>query len=79
MLAMILPGINVIYNGDEIDMLDRNFTYEETKDPIGCIGSNRYRRWIRIEMLHNTKEIKSNGISWHSSLKIESINALFYS
>lgn len=82
MLATILPGVSVIYNGDEIGMLDRNFTYEETKDPVGCIaGPNRYHkyRWIRIEILHNIKEIKSNRIvSWHS-LKIESINALFYS
>ncbi|KMQ92371.1 maltase 1 [Lasius niger] len=43
MLATVLPGVSVIYNGDEIGMHDRNFTYEETKDPIGCIaGPNRY-------------------------------------
>ncbi|XP_020284644.1 maltase 2-like [Pseudomyrmex gracilis] len=43
MLATILPGVSVIYNGDEIGMLDRNFTYAETVDPIGCIaGPNRY-------------------------------------
>ncbi|XP_011069206.1 PREDICTED: maltase A1-like [Acromyrmex echinatior] len=36
-LAMVLPGVSVIYNGNEIGMVDRNFTYAETKDPIGCI------------------------------------------
>jgi len=43
MLAMVLLGVSVIYNGDEIGMLDRNFTYAETKDPIGCIAElDRY-------------------------------------
>ncbi len=43
MLAMTLPGIAVIYNGDEIGMEDRNFTYKETVDPVGCnSGPARY-------------------------------------
>ncbi|XP_020284643.1 alpha-glucosidase-like [Pseudomyrmex gracilis] len=43
MLSTILPGVSVIYNGDEIGMLDRNFTYKETKDPSGCnAGPDRY-------------------------------------
>ena len=44
MLAMILPGIAVIYNGDEIGMEDRFFTYAETVDPVGCnSGPARYQ------------------------------------
>ncbi|XP_076644631.1 maltase 2-like [Halictus rubicundus] len=44
MLSMILPGISVVYNGDEIGMLDRNFTYSETVDPAGCnAGPDRYQ------------------------------------
>ncbi|XP_035731019.1 maltase 1-like [Vespa mandarinia] len=43
MLSMILPGVSVVYNGDEIGMLDRDFTYEETVDPAGCqAGPDRY-------------------------------------
>jgi len=44
MLATVLPGVSVIYNGDEIGMLDRRFTYAETVDPAGCnAGPDRYR------------------------------------
>lgn len=43
MMATILPGISVVYNGDEIGMVDRWFTYEETLDPAGCqAGPDRY-------------------------------------
>ncbi|RLU25537.1 hypothetical protein DMN91_001693 [Ooceraea biroi] len=43
MLATVLPGVSVIYNGDEIGMVDRNFTYAETVDPAGCnAGPDRY-------------------------------------
>ncbi|XP_053984597.1 alpha-glucosidase-like [Hylaeus volcanicus] len=43
MLSMILPGVAVVYNGDEIGMVDRRFTYKETVDPAGCnAGPNRY-------------------------------------
>ncbi|GAB1859915.1 alpha-glucosidase [Camponotus japonicus] len=42
-LSLVLPGVSVVYNGDEIGMVDRNFTYEETKDPAGCnAGPDRY-------------------------------------
>ncbi|XP_050598681.1 maltase A1-like [Bombus affinis] len=42
-MAMVLPGIAVIYNGDEIGMVDRPFTYKETVDPAGCnAGPSRY-------------------------------------
>ena len=36
MLTLTLPGIGVVYNGDEIGMEDRWFTYQETVDPAGC-------------------------------------------
>ncbi|XP_014233424.1 maltase 1-like [Trichogramma pretiosum] len=44
MLCSVLPGITVVYNGDEIGMRDRPFTYQETVDPSGCnAGPNRYQ------------------------------------
>lgn len=44
MLCSILPGITIIHNGDEIGMVDKFFTYEETKDPFACnAGPERYQ------------------------------------
>ncbi|KAJ8682112.1 hypothetical protein QAD02_017904 [Eretmocerus hayati] len=48
MLAMILPGIVMVYYGDEIGMLDRKFTYEEGVDPYGCqAGRERFHLYER--------------------------------
>lgn len=48
MLTTVLPGVSVIYNGDEIGMVDRPFTYAETVDPAGCnAGPDRYYRGRR--------------------------------
>lgn len=42
-LSTILPGIVIIYQGDEIGMEDRPMTWKETKDPSGCnAGPKRY-------------------------------------
>lgn len=43
MLAAVLPGIAVIYNGDEIGMEDAFISFGQTVDPAGCnAGSERY-------------------------------------
>lgn len=36
MLVMVLPGISVTYQGEEIGMLDVELSWEETVDPAGC-------------------------------------------
>ena len=48
MLATVLPGISVVYNGDEIGMLNKNLTWEETVDVAGCnLGPNRFNEGSR--------------------------------
>ncbi|XP_063995465.1 maltase 2-like [Diachasmimorpha longicaudata] len=49
MLAMILPGIAVTYNGEEIGMIDKtDISYEETQDPAGCnAGPDKYKEKSR--------------------------------
>ncbi|XP_055632789.1 maltase 1-like [Toxorhynchites rutilus septentrionalis] len=45
LLVMTLPGVAVIYNGEEIGMEDfRDISYEDTKDPQGCnLGPESYK------------------------------------
>lgn len=44
MLSIVLPGVTIIYNGDEIGMVNRFFSYKETVDPAGCnAGPERYQ------------------------------------
>ncbi|XP_015111694.1 maltase 2 [Diachasma alloeum] len=49
MLAMILPGVAVIYYGEEIGMVDKSdITYGDTQDPIGHIaGPDNYKEYSR--------------------------------
>lgn len=43
MLAAVLPGVGIIYNGDEIGMEDLWLSYNDTVDPAGCnVGPDRY-------------------------------------
>lgn len=51
MLAAVLPGVGVIYNGDELGMENRVMTWEETVDPPGCnAGPLHYKRTSRDPM-----------------------------
>ncbi|XP_063989170.1 maltase 2-like [Diachasmimorpha longicaudata] len=48
MLAGVLPGVGIIYNGDEIGMEDTSLTWDQTVDPAGCnAGPNKYSQYSR--------------------------------
>lgn len=45
MLEMILPGVAVTYNGEEIAMEDKlDISWEETQDPQACNGDREHYR-----------------------------------
>ncbi|XP_049284752.1 maltase 2-like [Anopheles funestus] len=45
LMVLMLPGVAVTYNGDELGMIDhRDISYEDTLDPQGCnLGPSGYR------------------------------------
>jgi alpha-glucosidase len=48
MLAQLLPGSGITYNGEEIGMVDEHISYEDTVDPAGLnAGPERYELFSR--------------------------------
>jgi len=48
MITLLLPGVAVTYNGDEIGMEDTWISWEDTKDPQGCnAGKDVYEKASR--------------------------------
>nr|CAD7451878.1 unnamed protein product [Timema tahoe] len=48
MLALLLPGVAVTYNGEEIGMEDTSVSWEQTKDPQALdAGPERYLQYTR--------------------------------
>ena len=48
MLALMLPGLSVTYQGEEMGMRNTNISWEETRDPAGCAcGPTRYQECSR--------------------------------
>jgi alpha-glucosidase len=48
MLAQLLPGSGITYNGEEIGMEDASISFEDTVDPAGRnVGPERYALFSR--------------------------------
>ena len=48
MLLLMLPGVSVTYQGEELGMTDTNITWEDTLDPAGlACGPDRYQECSR--------------------------------
>ena len=48
MLLLLLPGVSVTYQGEELGMTDTNITWEDTLDPAGlACGPDRYQECSR--------------------------------
>lgn len=48
MITLLLPGVGVTYNGEEIGMEDTWISWEDTKDPQGCnAGKENYEKASR--------------------------------
>ncbi|XP_033231205.1 maltase 1-like isoform X3 [Belonocnema kinseyi] len=62
MLAMILPGVAVTYNGEEIGMVDKSdISWEDTQDPQGCnAGKDKYKL--------NSRDPNRTPFQWDNSL-----------
>lgn len=48
MLGLLVPGVAIVYNGDEIGMTDTYIRWDQTIDPMAFkAGPTRYRKWSR--------------------------------
>lgn len=48
MMTLLLPGVGVTYNGDEIGMENTWLSWEDTQDPQGCnAGKEGYEAYSR--------------------------------
>ncbi|XP_071628960.1 maltase 1-like isoform X2 [Temnothorax longispinosus] len=61
MLSMILPGLAVTYNGDEIGMVDkRDISWEDTKDPQACLAG-------QAQYLSVTRDPERTPFQWDAT------------
>ncbi|KAF2880410.1 hypothetical protein ILUMI_25767 [Ignelater luminosus] len=61
MLAMLLPGVTVTYNGEEIGMENGEVSWEEGKDPQGCNGAQS--DWEK-----NSRDFQRTPYQWDDSV-----------
>ncbi|XP_050080381.1 maltase A1-like [Anopheles maculipalpis] len=60
MIMLMLPGVSVTYNGEEIGMEDVWISYNDTVDPAACnAGPNRYQ--------YTTRDPERTPFQWDSS------------
>ncbi|KAJ8674454.1 hypothetical protein QAD02_005716 [Eretmocerus hayati] len=68
MLAMVLPGMAVVYNGDEIGMVDTPLTYERTLDPQGCNAGRE--AWLPVNGNYRNLNLASQKLVDTSHYKV---------
>ncbi|KAK4878601.1 hypothetical protein RN001_011107 [Aquatica leii] len=61
MLVMVLPGVSVTYNGEEIGMENGEVTWSEGWDPQGCNGNPE--DWDK-----NSRDFERTPFHWDSSI-----------
>lgn len=48
MIDLLLPGVGIIYQGEELGMLNGDVSWEDTKDPAGLnVGKDHYKEKSR--------------------------------
>ncbi|KAK5638280.1 hypothetical protein RI129_012575 [Pyrocoelia pectoralis] len=60
MLSMLLPGVAVTYNGEEIGMEDGEVTWTEAQDPQACNGKEK-------DFLKNSRDFQRTPYQWNGS------------
>lgn len=60
MLAMLLPGVAVTYNGEEIGMENGEVTWEEAEDPQACNGE-------KGDFYKNSRDFQRTPFQWSSA------------
>lgn len=61
MLTMLLPGVTVTYNGEEIGMENGEVSWEQGDDPQGCNGNKE--DWER-----NSRDFERTPYHWDSTI-----------
>lgn len=61
-LAMTLPGIAIVYNGEEIGMTDfRDISWEETQDPQACNTNETYYKTVSRDPVRTPFHVRSHN------------------
>lgn len=61
MLILMLPGVAVTYNGEEIGMEDGEITYEQGQDPQACNGEEKH-------FAANSRDFERTPYHWNGAI-----------